>query len=760
MSISTNTESVLSQKFIQSYTGSKEYYLATATGETGANGKKKYKYYHAKQFTGGPARTITPESYLAHLKGSIYLTLPPLNELGECKYGAIDIDPYSDGITKDDCKKLVQRICSEKLPLNFVWSESGGLHLYMYASEFIPASLMRNGLAHHRDLLKLDAKVEIFPKQDESGEWAVGNGIKLPCHGALKDNVKFLEQHLIKTEEFSKPMEFFRGFAVEKKFLTESVKDLKEKDKEYSTKDIIKALKNKDEFPGKGGTWDNWITLLIAKLVGVGKTDKEILTQCLKLKHEDHTEEETRSDVQTKLNRAREKFKVNDSDEVRKRFTEQVIYLLDQCKYFDVKKNKLYKPDAIKISWSAKMGVADATTFFKNSRSTIEAEDFIYDPIKYDPNNPLIKQSELLFINKYKPHSLEAIEGDISLFTTLMDHLFTDESAKEFILDYITILIQQPGVKCRFAPIIQSSEFQIGKGSLWRCIKLMLGENAQKVDVKEALDKAKDFLQSRQIVLIDEMKSSGKWEEREEILNEFKLFITEEEQSQRKLFVDYKAITTCTNFMFFTNFKNALTLPENEQRYWVYFCDVPRLNQTFYKDFHKWLDGEGKNYLLYYFRNRTISEGFDPKDVAPKSPNLIDMSKQAQRPLMAELEDRFNEMLPPFQDFRDLIPTTWLMAWCKKNKIKVSRPNDLFPILERLGGVNIGQCEMTKARSGGGTSRHKLTMWVMRNHKKFDGKSNRETGQIWMDDYLSVDDGINLFDDATSNSNYKDRGNH
>ena len=145
----------------------------------------------------------------------------------------------------------------------------------------------------------------------------------------------------------------------------------------------------------------------------------------------------------------------------------------------------------------------------------------------------------------------------------------------------------------------------------------MLGQNAQKVDVKEALDKAKDFLQSKQIVLIDEMKSSGKWEEREEILNEFKLFITEEEQSQRKLFVDYKAITTCTNFMFFTNFKNALTLPENEQRYWVYFCDVPRLNQTFYKDFHKWLDAEGASNLLHYFKNRTISDGFDPKDVAP-----------------------------------------------------------------------------------------------------------------------------------------------
>ena len=748
MSISTNTESVLSQKFIQSYTGSKEYYLATATGEIGTNGKKKYKYYHAKQFKGGPARIISPESYLAHLKGSIYLTLPPLNELGECKYGAIDIDPYSDGITKDDCKKLAQKICSEKLPLNFVWSESGGLHLYMYASEFIPASLMRNGLSHYRDLLKLDPKIEIFPKQDESGKWAVGNGIKLPCHGALKDNVKFLEQHLIKTDDFSKPMEFFRGFAVEKKnFSAEPVNNFKEEDKEYSTKDIIKALKNREVFPGKGGTWDNWITILIAKLMGSGKTDNEILIQCVKLKHDDHTEKETRADVQAKLNRAREKFKLEDSDEVRKEFNKRIVYLLDQCKFFDLKKNKDYKPDAIKQDWSARMGVADATTYFKNSRSKILVEDFIYDPIQYDLNNSIITSKGLKYINKYRPNNLDPIEGDISLFHTLMSHLFTDEESKEFILDYITIHIQQPGVKCRFAPIIQSSEFQIGKGSLWRAIKLMLGQNAQKVDVKEALDKAKDFLQSKQIVLIDEMKSSGKWEEREEILNEFKLFITEEEQSQRKLFVDYKAITTRTNFMFFTNFKNALTLPENEQRYWVYFCDVPRLNQTFYKDFHKWLDAEGASNLLHYFKNRTISDGFDPKDVAPKSPNLIDMSKQAQRPLMAELEDRFNEMLPPFQDFRDLIPTTWLMAWCKKNRIKVSRPNDLFPILERLGGKNIGQCEMQKARSGGGVSKHKLTMWVMRNHETYNSLSNREIGQKWMDNYLSVNDGINLFDD-------------
>ena len=735
-------------QFYNTYNNDLYYIPAEKTDKADPNkpGKIIYNYKFNKI-------AINKAAFIEHLiTGSKVVTIGQLNKDNQCKWGVIDIDEYSP----DFVSKVKDKIYSNKYPLNIVQSVSGGLHLYLYSQELISGALMRNALAYYRDRLELKPETEIFPKQTElTKDTPYGNMIKLPFASGIDS--KEIQTHLKKAKEFAKPTSFFENLP--KIIVDENNIETKSTKETLTVNQIKQNINNNVDHP-EGGTWDNWITLLIAKFIGLGKTDKQVIAQCLSLKHEDHTVEETTVDIKAKLARARDKFKVEEPEQVRKRFLEEVVYLLDPCKYFDLKKNKEYRPDAIKQSWSALMGVSDATIYFKNYRSKTLVEDFIYDPIKYNSINPIIELKGLKYINKYRPNSLEPIEGDISLFETLMNHLFIDETAKEFILDYISIHIQQPGVKCRFAPIIQSTEFQIGKGSLWRCIKLMLGANAQKVDVKEALDKAKDFLQSRQIVLIDEMKSSGKWEEREEILNEFKLFITEEEQSQRKLFIDYKAIITCTNFIFFTNFKNALTLPENEQRYWVYFCDVPRLNQIFYRDFHKWLEGVGKNNLLYYFKNRIISDVFDPKDVAPKSLNLIDMSKQAQRPLMAELEDRFNEMLPPFQDFRDLIPTTWLMAWCKKNKIKVSRPNDLFPILERLGGVNIGQCEMTKARSGGGQSKHKLTIWIMRNHEKYTGMSNREIGQKWMDDYLSVDDGINLFDDATNKSNYTDRGNH
>ena len=69
------------------------------------------------------------------------------------------------------------------------------------------------------------------------------------------------------------------------------------------------------------------------------------------------------------------------------------------------------------------------------------------------------------------------------------------------------------------------------------------------------------------LVLIDEMQSSGKWEETQNVLNDMKRIITEKEVSSRSLFVDYKIVKTCTNYMFFSNKKDALKLPPNEVRY-------------------------------------------------------------------------------------------------------------------------------------------------------------------------------------------------
>ena len=53
--------------------------------------------------------------------------------------------------------------------------------------------------------------------------------------------------------------------------------------------------------------------------------------------------------------------------------------------------------------------------------------------------------------------------------------------------------------------------------------------------------------------LIDEMESSGTFDEKKKLLNSLKRIITEDVSSTRSLYVDYKVVETCTNYILFSN---------------------------------------------------------------------------------------------------------------------------------------------------------------------------------------------------------------
>jgi hypothetical protein len=140
--------------------------------------------------------------------------------------------------------------------------------------------------------------------------------------------------------------------------------------------------------------------------------------------------------------------------------------------------------------------------------------------------------------------------------------------------------------------------------------------------------------------------------------------------------------------MFFMNYKDSVVLPQNETRYAVYFSQAKRLTDEFYASYHEWISSEaGKKALLYWFLNREITPAFNPKGVAPKWISLTEMSIAGEKSLHQELRSRFDQMLPPFEDDRRVIATTWLFEWCKKNKIKVPRMNDVANFLEKIASV-------------------------------------------------------------------------
>jgi len=116
---------------------------------------------------GWSKRTITDDDYTNHLEGKIAIGIQPCDDDSNASFGAIDIDPkqYNE-FTPQKYLKIIQ---DKNLPVIPIRSKSGGLHLYIFTKEPVPASVIREFLSSLLFIFGLPAKTEIFPKQTKLG---------------------------------------------------------------------------------------------------------------------------------------------------------------------------------------------------------------------------------------------------------------------------------------------------------------------------------------------------------------------------------------------------------------------------------------------------------------------------------------------------------------------------------------------------------------------------------------------------------------
>ncbi len=132
----------------------------------------------------------TEELWQKHLDGEVGLGVYMLRADSTVRFAAIDVDVYPL-----DLESLAKKVAGLMLPLIVCRSKSGGAHLYLFCSEDVPASLVRNKMAEWALALGLYSlkgtakdKVEFFPHKDRlaSGN-DFGKYINMPYFGDLDD---------------------------------------------------------------------------------------------------------------------------------------------------------------------------------------------------------------------------------------------------------------------------------------------------------------------------------------------------------------------------------------------------------------------------------------------------------------------------------------------------------------------------------------------------------------------------------------------
>ena len=127
-----------------------------------------------------------------------------------------------------------------------------------------------------------------------------------------------------------------------------------------------------------------------------------------------------------------------------------------------------------------------------------------------------------------------------------------------------------------WSPIIQGIQ-GVGKSFFGTLLRLVLGNmNVGTVSPSQAISNFNGWATGVMVNILEELRISGK--NRHEVSNAIKPLITDTYiQINEKSVKAYSALNT-TNYIAFTNFKDALPMTEGDRRWWMIYCPIENLN--------------------------------------------------------------------------------------------------------------------------------------------------------------------------------------
>jgi len=118
----------------------------------------------------------TVEKWQAHLEGKQGIGIVPINEQDQCRWGAVDIDEYREGLLED----IEAKTREMAIPVVCIRTKSGGIHVTAFLKEFVDARIVRSKMMEVAAALGY-AGVEVYPKQTKlASERDVGNWLNMP----------------------------------------------------------------------------------------------------------------------------------------------------------------------------------------------------------------------------------------------------------------------------------------------------------------------------------------------------------------------------------------------------------------------------------------------------------------------------------------------------------------------------------------------------------------------------------------------------
>lgn len=182
----------------------------------------------------------------------------------------------------------------------------------------------------------------------------------------------------------------------------------------------------------------------------------------------------------------------------------------------------------------------------------------------------LLREDARVVVNTWAPLTPARAQGDVSRFWDLLERLLPVKRDRDILAGYLAGCVQHQGRKFQWAPLLQGAQGN-GKTFLSNCVKRAIGRHHVHTPSAEDLDNGFNaWLSGHTFYCVEEIYIE---EKKRHVLEILKPMITSDEGIQITFKgVDASMRDICGNFLFLSNWRDALRLARGDRRIGAFFC--------------------------------------------------------------------------------------------------------------------------------------------------------------------------------------------
>jgi len=298
-------------------------------------------------------------------------------------------------------------------------------------------------------------------------------------------------------------------------------------------------------------------------------------------------------------------------------------------------------------------------------------------------------------LNTYIPAIVDAVEGDVSMWLDHVQRILPVKKDRDILMSYMAHCAKFPGYKIPWAPLLQSAE-GIGKTVFYEVMQHALGDmyvySPKAPELVKSGSTFNAWMRGKLLIVVNEIKI----DERRELIEILKPMITDNRVEIQSKGVDQDMEDNPANWLFFSNYKDAIPINQNGRRYSIFYSALQSradilgagMDDVYFNTLWPWLRNGGYKAITHWLLNYPIECGAIPVR-APETSSHAEALSISRSPMEVIVSECVADGVSGFRG--GFVSTLAVSTRCKASGIRTPNTRVVQTCLEGMGYIHLGR---------------------------------------------------------------------